>query len=484
MTVFLGIDIGTSSVKSVLVDGRQRIRAEASFPLAISRPRPGWTEQGPDLWWRGVQSTLGELKRKAARDYEGIGSIGLSGQMHGAVLIDAALRPLRPSILWDDGRAAAEAAEINETFPDVAAVAGILAMPGFTAPKILWLARHEAERMKRVACVLQAKDFIRMKLTGERATDMSDASGTLFLDVGRRRWSERMVEHCGLTVDQLPTLHEGTAATGTLRPAVARSLGLSPSVVVAAGGGDVAAGAVGLGAIAEGRSFISIGTSGQYFVARERFAPRPGRHVHSFGHCVPGLWFDMAALLNGASPFAWLARLLGMDVGSMLGLARHRREGPAPLFMPYLSGERTPHNDPEIRGSLIGLGHETDAAALVRAAIEGVALSFADVAGDLGHAEIPGVVGGAARSALVMQALANALGRTVLRYKGAEFAAAFGAARLARMAFTGEPAESVALPPAVDARFHPQQNAGGDVTGRLDAFRRAHAAFGDIRSRR
>lgn len=483
MTVFLGIDIGTSSVKSVLADDRQRIRAEASFALATSRPRPGWTEQNPESWWDGVKATLGELKRKAARDYEGIGAIGLSGQMHGTVLIDAAHRPLRPSILWDDGRAASEAAAINEAIPDIAAVAGILAMPGFTAPKILWLARHEAKRMKRAVSILQAKDFIRMKLTGERATDMSDASGTLFLDVGRRRWSERIVEHCGLAIDQLPRLHEGTAVTGMLRPVVARSLGLSPSVVVAAGGGDAAAGAVGLGAIAEGRSFISLGTSGQYFVSRERFAPRSGRLVHSFGHCVPNRWFDMAALLNGASPFGWLARLLGLDVGPMLALARHEHEGAVPLFLPYLSGERTPHNDPALRGSLIGLGHETDAASLVRGAIEGVALSFADVAGDVGHAESPGVVGGAARNAEVMQALANVLGQPVMRYKGAEFAAAFGATRLARMALTGEPADSVALPPTIEARFYPQRRAAKDVSGRLDAFRRAHAAFRDIRSR-
>jgi xylulokinase len=291
-----------------------------------------------------------------------------------------------------------------------------------------------------------------------------------------------MVGRCGLGADQLPMLHEGNAATGTLRPSMARRLGLSPGVIVAAGGGDAAASAVGLGAIAEGRSFISLGTSGQYFVARDRFQPRPERLVHSFAHCVAGRWFDMAALLNGAAPFAWLARLLGMEVGAMLDLARRRPDRrEAPLFLPYLSGERTPHNDPALRGSLLGLGHETDAAALVRSVIEGVALSLADVAGDIGAAEDPGVVGGAARNAAMMQALADALGRPVSTHKGGSIAAAIGAARLARMALLGEAPEAVARRPAVEDRFRPLQSEAGRYAGRLEAFRRAQAALRRIR---
>ncbi|HKQ95155.1 MAG TPA: xylulokinase [Aestuariivirgaceae bacterium] len=481
MTVCLGIDVGTSSVKSVLVEG-ETIRAEAEFALATTRPRMGWTEQDPAAWWRGVTATLGKIRRKAARAYGGIGAIGLSGQMHGTVLLDAAHRPLRPSILWDDSRATAEAAALNQSIDDIAAVAGIIAMPGFTAPKLLWLARHEPELMKRLTCVLQAKDFIRLKLTGERATDMSDASGMMLLDVGGRRWSEPMVGRCGLSADQLPALHEGNAATGTVSRSMASRLGLPPAVIVAAGGGDAAASAVGLGAIAEGRSFISLGTSGQYFVARERFQPRLGRLVHSFAHCVAARWFDMAALLNGAAPFAWLARLLGIDVGAMLDLAPSRPDRrEAPLFLPYLSGERTPHNDPALRGSLLGLGHETDAAALVRGVVEGVALSFADIAGDIGAAEDPGVVGGAARNVVMMQALADALGRPVSTHKGGSIAAAVGAARLARMALLGEAPEAVARRPAVEDRFRPRRSEAERYVGRLEAFRRAHAALRSIR---
>lgn len=486
MAFYLGIDIGTSAVKAMLVDGRQRIVAGASSPLAIEQSRTGWFEQHPQAWWRAVRASCDILRRSQARSYAAVCAIGLSGQMHGTVLLDRRGRVLRPSILWNDARATAEALLLNREFDDLTAISGIIAMPGFTAPKILWLQRHEPETMRQLACLMQAKDYVRLKLTGVAGTDMSDAAGSLLLDCRERRFSPAIVERCGLSLKQLPTLHEGCDAAGILLAGPARSLGLKQGIVVAAGGGDAAVGAVGIGAVEEGRHFISVGTSGQYFVARERFRPRPGRLVHSFAHCIPDRWFDMAALLNGASCFSWLAMLLDMDVKRLLALAgKAKGEEAKPLFLPYLAGERTPHNDMGLRGSLIGLSASTDAADLARAAVEGVALSFADVACDVLPAEErttpSGLIGGASQSRLVMQTFANALGHDVVRYRGGTAGAAFGAARLARMAFTGEGADRVCLPPRIEERFGPDHELAPYYARRLKTFRDAYGAFRELR---
>jgi xylulokinase len=298
---FLGIDIGTSAVKGVLVDERQAILAEASAPVQTRQPRPGWSEQDPEEWWRATETVVASLRATAPAGFGGVGGLGLSGQMHGALLLDAADAPIRPAILWNDGRAMAECRELEAAVPDLPAIAGVIAMPGFTAPKIRWLKKHEPQALERARRVILAKDYVRLRLTGEFATDMADAAGTLFLDEGRRVWSPAILAASGVVPAMMPRLLEGSAASGRLRPEIRAAWGLQRDIVVAAGAGDAAAGAIGIGAIADGDTFISLGTSSQYFVTRERYEPKPETLIHAFAHALPGRWFEMAAMLNGAS---------------------------------------------------------------------------------------------------------------------------------------------------------------------------------------
>ncbi|SEQ01680.1 xylulokinase [Faunimonas pinastri] len=459
---FLGIDIGTSGVKTVLVDGDENVLAEAEIALTVERPHPLWSEQDPESWWEAVCATLQSIRAATPVGLLAVEAIGLSGQMHAAVLLGAGHEVLRPAILWNDGRSQAECAELESAVPDLGTIAGVKAMPGFTAPKLIWLKRHEPEVFARVAHVVLPKDFIRLRLTGELATDMCDAAGTLLLDEARRDWSDKLVAASGLSRETLPRLCEGPEVTGTLSPEVARHWGFSNSVPVVAGAGDAAAGAIGIGAVSEGDAFISLGTSAQYFLVTESYRPRPENLLHTFAHGLPGRWFQMAALLNGASCLAFAARLVGeSDIGRLMG----RLEAIVPpatdlLFLPYLSGERTPHNDPHARGVFFGLTGATTPEELIVSVLQGVAYSLRDAQECLAEAgSSPGqiaVIGGGARSDLWMQILADVLDRPVLRYRGGAKGPAFGAARLARLARTGERIEEVCRRPAVESMLQPR----------------------------
>ena len=271
--MFVGIDIGTTSVKSVLVDPEGRVVAAATFPLTVSRPRPGWSEQDPDHWWAAVCETLDALAAAEPRRIAAVSGIGLSGQMHGATLLDDADAVLRPAILWNDGRAAAECTEIETACPEARAITGNIAMPGFTAPKLAWVRKHEPEIFARLRRVLLPKDYVRLKLTGDHATDMSDAAGTYWLDVGGRRWSDALLAATHLDRSHMPALFEGTAPTGRLRDQLRARWGMDRAPVVAGGGGDNAASACGIGAVRPNASFLSLGTSGVLFVSNARFSP-------------------------------------------------------------------------------------------------------------------------------------------------------------------------------------------------------------------
>src|SRR5689334_20258171 len=307
---FLGIDVGTSAVKAVLVDAEQRVLGEASEPLAVSRPHPLHSEQNPEDWWRAVGRAVAALRDGAPKAWRAVRAIGLSGQMHGAVLLDRDGRVIRPAILWNDGRAQAQCSELERAVPGLSAIAGVPAMPGFTAPKLLWLAHHEPEHFARIETVLLPKDYVRWRLTGERVTDCSDAAGTMWLDQAQRAWSPAVVEASGLALSQMAPLVEGSAACCTLRADVAQAWGLDASVVVAGGAGDAAAGAVGIGAVNPGAAFVSLGTSAQYFVTTAAYRPYPQAFIHAYCHALPQRWFQMAAMLNGASCVAWLAHML------------------------------------------------------------------------------------------------------------------------------------------------------------------------------
>lgn len=451
--MFLGIDLGTSGVKAIVVDGEQAVRASFTAPLAVSRPRPLWSEQDPADWWDAADMAVHAVLRDV--DGDAVEAVGLSGQMHGATLLAGDDTVLRPAILWNDGRSERACTQLTEREPRLAAITGNLAMPGFTAPKLVWVAGHEPEIFARVARVLLPKDYLRLRMTGEHLSDRSDSAGTLWLDVARRDWSDEMLAATGLTRAAMPGLVEGCEPAGTLRPAVAEAWGLR-RIPVAGGAGDQAAGAIGAGVIDGRRASLSLGTSGVLFVADAEYRANPERAVHSFCHCLPDTWHRMSVILSAASCLAWAAPLLGFrDVPALLDAVEAEDRPASVLFLPYLSGERTPHNDASAKGVFFGLHHDTTSAALGRAVLEGVAFAFADARDVLfGPNEAPDevtVIGGGSRSGLWGRILASVLDRELTYRAAAEVGPALGAARLARMALTGEaPAEVATAPPATD----------------------------------
>lgn len=457
--MFLGIDIGTSSVKAVIVDEHDVVVEQATAPLTVSRPQPSWSEQDPADWWNATNTAVKSL---SARYRRAVQAIGLSGQMHGATLLGADDRPLRPAILWNDGRSEKQCVALEKAEPKSREITGNIAMPGFTAPKLLWVRDHEPATFEATRSVLLPKDYVRLLMTGEKASDASDAAGTLWVDVAKRAWSPEMLAATGLTEAHMPRLCEGSDATGTLLPAVADAWGMG-RVPVAGGGGDNAAGAAGIGVINAGDAFLSLGTSGVLFLATPKFLPNPNRAVHAFCHCLPGRWHQMSVMLSAASCVDWAVKLTGVaDAAELLAKveARGRLDGPE-IFLPYLSGERTPHNDPQARGVLFGLSHDTDGTAIGQAVLEGVAYAFADGLDVLIEAGATidkiSVIGGGARSMWWGGVLAAALGRPLIYRDGSEVGPAYGAARLARLAKTGESPEAVCTPPPVRAVIEPNQ---------------------------
>ena len=481
----LGIDLGTSEVKVVLLDDDQRVIGQAHEPVAISRPQPLWSEQDPADWWSATVTALARLRTAQPAAWRAVRGVGLSGHMHGATLLDEEQRVLRPAILWNDGRSHEECAELERRAPDSRQVTGNVAMPGFTAPKLMWVERHEPEVFRRTARVLLPKDYLRLRLTGEAVSDMSDSAGTLWLDVGRRTWSESQLAATHLTQAHMPRLVEGSAASGTVLPAIAAELGLPPGVVVAGGAGDNAASAAGIGVAAPGTAFLSLGTSGVYFVANDAFSPNPARAVHAFCHAFPDTWHQMTVMLTAASALRWLRLVTHAE--SEAQLVAEAGAVPAgeglPLFLPYLSGERTPHNNPHASGVFFGLTHDHGRGHLAQAVLEGVAFAFLDGQQALrdGGARIDTVtlVGGGSRSAEWAQLLADTLGRSLDRRSGADVGAALGAARLARLARTGEPVGAVCTAPPVIDSFEPRAARTARLAERHARFQRLYAALGD-----
>lgn len=486
--MWLGLDIGTSAVKAVLLDEEDRVAAEASAQIPISRPRPLWSEQEPDHWWAATVAAVAGLP---ARGLTAVRGVGLSGQMHGTVALDGEDRVLRPAILWNDGRSGEQCAELERAEPRTSAITGNATMPGFTAPKLLWMREHEPELFVRVRTVLLPKDWIRLRLTGERVSEMSDAAGTLWLDTGGRRWSAAMLAACGLDEGRMPRLVEGAEVSGRLTAAAAELFGV-PQVPVAGGGGDNAAGAVGAGVVAPGDAFLSLGTSGVVFAVSEGFRPDPARGVHAFCHALPGRWHQMAVILSAASCLDWVAGVCGYpDVATALADAeRVADDRSLPVFLPYLSGERTPHDDPHAAGVLFGLTHGTGRAEMVRAVMEGIAFALADGIEALRAAGTDSaslvVIGGGARSRGWGRILASALGGRLEYRVDGEVGPALGAARLARLAVSGAPVEAVCPKrPLLDA-IEPDPVLAERLAPRLALFRRLYpdlrAAFREPRA--
>jgi xylulokinase len=444
MAVAVGLDVGTSGVKGIVLGDDGTILARAVSEYGLSTPRPGWAEQDPEQWWTAAQEVLARLREQAGRPT----GIGLSGQMHGLVALDAGDSVLRPAILWNDQRTGEQCRQIEERVgrERLIAATGNRALPGFTAPKLLWLREHEPDVFARIANVLLPKDYVRLRLTGEHATDVADASGTLLLDVAHRRWSDEVIAALDLDASWLPPVLESPEVSGHT----------AQGVPVAAGAGDQAAGALGVGADRPGPLSVVLGTSGVVFAAQEAFVPDPDARVHTFCHAVPGAWHAMGVMLSAAGSLAWLRDVSarGEAYDALVAEAAGWPPGAEGLtFLPYLVGERTPHADPDARASFTGLGLRHDRGALVRAVLEGVAYGLRDsldlltalgrstarpVVGRAPHppspaAELGRASGGGARSQEWLRIVASVL-ELPLETTDADEGAAFGAALLGGVA--------------------------------------------------
>jgi xylulokinase len=472
--MFLGIDIGTSGVKAVVIAPDGTVAGQGTAALTVSRPKPLWSEQAPEDWWAATSAAVRAIDPAVRRAVRGI---GLAGQMHGATLLGADDKPLRPAILWNDGRSYVECEEL-EAAADFHGIAANLVMPGFTAPKLAWARKHEPEIFEQIRTVLLPKDYVRLAMTGEKASDMSDSAGTLWLDVAKRTWSDTLLGATGLSEDQMPTLHEGTGVTGTLRADVAELWGMAP-VPVVGGGGDNAAGAVGVGVIADGDALLSLGTSGVIFVATDTLRPNPERAVHAFCHCLPDMWHQMAVHLSAASCIDWVAKLTGAaNAPEVFARAEEAGLSGNELFLPYLSGERTPHNDALVRGAFLNLDYETSPGRLAQSVLEGVAFTLADGLDALRDAgttiERLAVIGGGARSSYWGRIISAAFETPLVYLRGGEVGPALGAARLARVAVDQADPREVCAPPPVERVIEPDQRDVDLLAPKKTAFRAAY----------
>ena len=458
--MYLGFDLGTSALKVLLIDEQQRAIASASAALTVQRPSFGYSEQEPQDWLTAASACLDELHGEHARELAAVRGIGLAGQMHGATLVSADDKPLHPCLLWNDTRAHAEAAELD-ALPEFRALSGNIVFPGFTAPKLLWLQRHKPELCARLDCVLLPKDYLRLWLTGERVSEMSDAAGTSWLDCARRRWSKDLLRLSNTSSEHLPRLVEGSEVSGTLRAELARRWGLGAGVVVAGGAGDNAAAAVGVGAVSAGAGFLSLGSSGVLFAASSDYQPQAESAVHTFCHALPQSWHHMGVTLAATDALNWAARLLDDKPANLLRALPVQLGDPGNLtFLPYLGGERTPHNDAHIRAALVGLEHNSGREQIVQAVLEGVSFAFADNLQALRSAgsELQRVVavGGGSKSALWLQMLATVLDIEIVVPVAGDYGAALGAARLGLLAAEDAAIEEVCYAPEIANSYVPE----------------------------
>lgn len=457
--MYLGLDMGTSGLRGILTDEGGDVLCDAEARLETHNPKPGWSEQDPNSWITACQAVMAALRDESGAAFSKLRAIGISGHMHGATLVDAHGDALGPCILWNDTRSSQEAAMLD-AMPGLRETSGNIVFPGFTAPKLVWLQNNDPATFERVAKVLLPKDFLRLWLTGEYLGEMSDAAGTSWLDVGARDWSEAALTATGVRRDQMPELIEGTDKGGNLRKVLLEEWGLEGPVMVAGGAADNAAAACGVGCLKEGTGFVSLGTSGVLLAGRDRFAPAPETAVHTFCHAVPDRWYQMGVILAATDSLNWLARMMGQDAAALAGALPETIDGPSDItFLPYLSGERTPHNDAHIRGAFTGLDIGAAPADLTRAVMEGVAFALRD---SLEALKATGVelqsalaVGGGARSVFWMQTLATVLDLPLQRPAGSELGAALGAVRLAICADTGANPEEVMSAPSVAETISP-----------------------------
>ena len=470
---FLGLDVGTSGVKALLIDDAQTTIAEGHGPLSVERPHHMWSEQDPQSWITACEAAIDQVRAQAPTEFAALRGIGVSGQMHGATLLDASDAPLRPAILWNDGRAHAECAEL-EARGDFRGIGGNIVMAGFTAPKLRWVQKNEPDIFERTRKVLLPKDYVNLWLTGEYVSEMSDAAGTLWLDIAGRDWSDALLSATDLTRNHMPRLVEGSTRAGDLRPELRRSWGVG-TVTVAGGAGDNAATACGLGAVNAGDGFLSLGTSGVLFSVTDRFATNTERAVHSFCHAVPKTWHHMGVILSATDTLAWFGQITGQTPAALAGMVSDVT-APSPItFLPYLSGERTPHNAPDATGSFQGLRRDHTLPDLVQAIMEGVGFAFADCCAALDAAgscpRTVSVAGGGSQSQTWLQMIADITGLVLTVPESGSQGAALGAARLAILASDTGVARDVLTSARIERTFEPTPTITALYAERLEDYR-------------
>lgn len=468
--MYIGLDLGTSGLKGIVINDDQDILAEATAPLDVSRPHDGWSEQAPADWIVAAEAVISALRSKI--DLGAVKAIGLSGHMHGATLLGKSYEVLRPCILWNDTRSAVEAAELDADRM-FRRLTGNIVFPGFTAPKLAWVKNNEPEVFAKLAKVLLPKDYLRLWLTGEHVAEMSDAAGTSWLDVGQRDWSDALLAATDMDRSHMPRLVEGSEVSGTLRPDLASAWGMTSTVVVAGGGGDNAASAVGVGVVQEGDAFVSLGTSGVLFAACDAYSPDAASAVHTFCHALPNTWHQMGVILAAADAMNWFAKVLEAKPSDLTAALGPLQAPSRTLFLPYLGGERTPHNDAKVRASFLHLDHASDRISMTRSVLEGVTFAVRDSFDALSSTgtriERLIAVGGGSKSDYWVQAIATTLGLPIGLPVAGDYGGAFGAARLGLMAATGAGSRA-ATAPKIERMIEP-------VVGLSDAFLEAHTKY-------
>lgn len=483
MAYVVGIDASTTATKAVLVDEAGGVVGIGSSAYGFDVPQPGWTEQSPELWWDGAVAAIREVLATTAVSGEEVAAVGLTGQMHGLVLLDSADHVLRPAILWNDQRTAHACDEIREAVgPErLIAITGNTALTGFTAPKLVWVRDHEPDIWSRVAHVLLPKDYVRLRLTGEHALDKADGAGTLLFDLEARDWSPEVLDALRIDPRWMPPTFEGPEITGRITSAAAEATGLRAGTPVVAGGGDQSANAVGVGAVEPGVVALSLGTSGVVFATTERALRDPAGQVHAFCHAVPGRWHLMTVMLSAAGSLRWFRDTLapGEDFGALVGSAADAAAAFDGLFfLPYLTGERSPHPDPQARGAFVGLTITHGRPDMTRAVLEGVAFGLRDGLDQMTATGMPAPAeirasGGGTASPLWRQILADVLDAELATVSTTE-GAAFGAAMLGAVGAGWHPTVEAAA--AAFVRVSPVASPGPDAARYADV----HAAYREL----
>lgn len=478
--MFIGLDLGTSHLKGIVIDDAQNVCAEASVSLSLMRPKNGWSEQNPQDWLDATENVMASLANKV--NLKKVNAIGLSGQMHGATLLDKNDNVLRPCILWNDTRSAEEASYLDSKtiFRNLT---GNIVFPGFTAPKLAWVRKHEPNIFEKISKVLLPKDYLRLWLCGEYVAEMSDAAGTSWLDVKRRDWSDALLAETDLDRSQMPTLIEGCEISGVLKKTHASKWGLPHGVIIAGGGGDNAASAIGVGVVKAGDAFVSLGTSGVLFAASDEYQPDAASAVHTFCHALPNTWHQMGVILAATDAMNWFGQVLNSSAQEMTNDLGVLKAPSKTLFLPYLGGERTPHNDAQIRASFINLDHNADRQAMIRAVIEGVAFAFRDCFDALSSTGTKinqlVAVGGGAKSEYWVQAIATALGLPISIPVAGDYGGAFGAARLGMIAY-GINRYDVAISPKIKHIIEPVMSLHDDYLSALKSYRETYKVLKSI----